>query len=122
MITEKVTDSATSIGQFSDLAAVEAIHKTEAMREQMSMVEAIPPAVVGSDAHLGGRSLSVIEIAPSAMKIAEDTLKVSEAAAMAEEMKHETDTEQTAVQASNKTYQNGEVDARHPENIATTTQ
>ena len=121
VITEKVTDSAPSITQFSDLAAVEAIHKTEAMREQMSMVEAMPP-VVGSDTHLGGRGLSVIEIAPSAVKIAEDALKVSEAAAMAEEMKHENETEQTVVQATNRTYQNGEVDAPYPEHIATTTQ
>ena len=133
VITEKVTDSAPSITQFSDLAAVEAIHKTEAMREQMSMVEAIPPVVgsdaqlgdrgvVGTDTHLNGRGLSVIEIAPSAVKIAEDTLKVTEAAAMAEETKHEHETEQTVVQATNKTYQNGEVDAPHPEHIATTTQ
>ena len=133
VITEKVTDSTPSITQFSDLAAVEAIHKTEAMREQMSMVEAIPPVVgsdthlggrgaVGTDTRLGGRGLSVIEIAPSAVKIAEDTLKVSEAAAMAEEMKHEHETEQTVVQTTNKTYQNGEVDAPHPEHIATTTQ
>ena len=97
------------------------------------MVEAIPPVVgsdthlggrgaVGTDTRLGGRGLSVIEIAPSAVKIAEDTLKASEATAMAEEMKHENETEQTVVQATNKTYQNGEVDAPHPEHIATTTQ
>ena len=118
VITEKVTDSAASITQFSDLAAVEAIHKTEAMREEMSMVEGTP--VVGSDTNLG-RSLSVIEIAPSAVKIGEDTLKVGEVT-IAEEVKYENDTEQIAVQATSKTYQNGEVDAPHVESIARTTQ
>ena len=85
VITEKVTDSATSITQFSDLAAVEAIHKAETMREEISMVEATP--LVGSDTHLG-RGLSVIEISPNAVKTGEDTLKISEAA-ITEEIKHE---------------------------------
>ena len=118
IITEKVTDSAASITQFSDLAALEAIHKREAVRDEMSMVEGT--SLVGSDTNLG-RGLSVIEIAPSAVKIGEDTLKVSEAA-IAEEIKYENDTEQIVVQATNKTYQNGEVDAPHPESIARTTQ
>ena len=120
VITEQITE-ATIAGGAHDITQLSALPPEETVQETYTVEEEVPSTVIAPDVtpitapETNIVRESVIEIAPTVVKVGEDIQHVVDAPKVSEAVltggiNHEISAEQTGVQVSAETCENGEVD------------